>query len=208
MSVWKLEKPPLRRFWSKVAVKVGQVNESYEPCGSQFCAGCQAGGHCWQRWPCWEWKEKAHCGRRGELRGKFRMDGRRPSTHRAAWELSTRTCVLPWIGVNHHCDNTLCCNPRHLFLGPQSDNIKDMDAKGRRRSFTGPNLTKRSLTPEQEIAIKQRYAEKGVRYIAKGPKSKTPGRVTMQQLADEYGTNLATVSRTINGVIRHKGSEG
>jgi len=36
--------------------------------------------------------------------------------------------------VLHYCNNPKCCNPDHLFLGTQKDNIKDRDMKGRQRN--------------------------------------------------------------------------
>lgn len=36
------------------------------------------------------------------------------------------------LSVLHTCDETRCINPEHLFLGTQSDNMKDMWDKGRR----------------------------------------------------------------------------
>jgi len=33
--------------------------------------------------------------------------------------------------ANHHCDNRVCCNPKHIFIGTQKDNMEDAYSKGR-----------------------------------------------------------------------------
>jgi hypothetical protein len=46
--------------------------------------------------------------------------------------------------VLHKCDNTRCCNPDHLFLGTQSDNVKDMHNKGRHKAIWSEEARKKA----------------------------------------------------------------
>lgn len=39
--------------------------------------------------------------------------------------------------VCHHCDNTVCHNPSHLFAGTAMDNSEDMRRKGRQVRLLG-----------------------------------------------------------------------
>lgn len=77
---------------------------------------------------CWPWRLSLN--RPGGY-GRLMIGGKRgvPS-HRAAWTAANG--VIP-IGMKvlHRCDNPLCCNPAHLFLGTLAANNADRHAKGR-----------------------------------------------------------------------------
>jgi len=62
--------------------------------------------------------------------GQKYINGKRYRTHRLAWEWAYGP-IPEGILVLHHCDNPPCCNPNHLFLGTQSDNMRDCAKKGR-----------------------------------------------------------------------------
>lgn len=62
----------------------------------------------------------------------------RPNTyavHRLAYSVLVGE-IKTGLSVLHKCDNRSCCNPDHLFLGTQADNVKDMDSKGRRGTWS------------------------------------------------------------------------
>ncbi len=96
---------------------------------------------------CWVWKRSKSKGYGTVWDG---IINKRIQVHRRAWEL--------WIGpvpnglwVLHDCpggDNKACCNPTHMFLGNNSDNIKDAIEKGVMRHLDG------RLTREQILGIR------------------------------------------------------
>jgi len=65
--------------------------------------------------------------------GKMGIGTTTKSTHRWAYE-RFNGAIPKGKFVLHKCDNKTCVNPSHLFIGTQSDNIKDMYNKGRFRA--------------------------------------------------------------------------
>jgi hypothetical protein len=50
--------------------------------------------------------------------------------HRLAYEFVNGKIPQGMLAC-HHCDNRKCCNPEHIFIGTQKDNLYDMIDKGR-----------------------------------------------------------------------------
>jgi len=75
---------------------------------------------------CWEWQG----GKKPDGYGSAGYEGKSDLAHRVAWKL-TKGPIPKGMYICHSCDNPACCNPAHLFLGTQSDNMKDMIVKGR-----------------------------------------------------------------------------
>ena len=75
---------------------------------------------------CWLWRGS------GSRYGYIRDGKRTRSVHKVSWELHFGE-ITNGLFVLHKCDNPLCVNPDHLFLGTQLDNMQDMKKKSRGR---------------------------------------------------------------------------
>lgn len=77
---------------------------------------------------CWLWMKAKH--RQGY--GSIRFKNKFGLVHRVVWEVYKGE-IPEGMKVCHSCDQPACCNPDHLFLGTQKDNVYDMINKGRKK---------------------------------------------------------------------------
>ncbi len=104
---------------------------------------------------CWEWTGAVG----SDGYGRTWFNGKSWMAHRLSYHLMSK----PWMQaeipegmfVCHECDNPLCINPGHLFVGSADDNNKDMARKGRARGPLGESNGNSKLTKEDVLMIVQ-----------------------------------------------------
>lgn len=123
---------------------------------------------------CWMWLGKAPDGY-----GRFSYNGKLVVTSRLAFQLYHNCTLEKHNMVCHTCENTLCCNPKHLKQGNHCRKAKKA-VLGLRGQYNGRS----KLTNDQADEIRQRYDQ---------------GGITQLQLAKEYNVCASMISRVIVG---------
>lgn len=126
-----------KRYCSVACYRVVQRVMSKDSLPSRLLGNIEVGDPA----KCWPWRGK----RTPDGYGVVKVEGREDYAHRMVCELASGP--LGDRQALHRCDNPPCCNPAHIYPGTPADNIKDMDARGRRgRSY------KLSVETVQQIA--------------------------------------------------------
>lgn len=132
--------------------------------------------------------------------------GRMRSAHRVAYEIThgiqladaryLRTdtpCVL------HTCDNPPCCNPAHLRLGTQQENIQDASHK-RRLAFGDANSSRR--LPERlargDANGARKHPESRIRGSGQKAAKLTETDIPMIRSRRQKGETLSAIAQTYN----------
>ena len=129
---------------------------------------------------CWIWTG-ATCGPDRNY-GNFRYLGKNIKAHRLSYEIAFGPFSSELL-VCHKCDNGLCVNPSHLFIGTQKDNIDDMHKKGRavHVGLKGENHPRHKLTNADALEIRSLYAAGKSQYA----------------LADMFGVSRSTIANVV-----------
>lgn len=89
---------------------------------------------------CWEWEGSSNSHGYGTINVGGRIGNKHGitlSTHRVAKTLSMGEEIPDGLLVMHTCDNPPCCNPSHLEVGTDQDNMSDKVNKGRQPTILG-----------------------------------------------------------------------
>lgn len=135
---------------------------------------------------CWPWSLTPVMGY-----GHYKLRGERRRAHIVANHLATGVWPVGFC-ICHTCDNPICCNPAHLFIGTDKVNMQDKVSKGRHptgdRHWTKlkPHLTRRGESVNTAKLNPDRVREVRLLLAAK--------ELSQQQIADRFGVSQVAIS--------------
>lgn len=96
--------------------------------------------------------------------------------HRLSYFYHNNILSTEGLFVLHSCDTPACCNPAHLRLGTNQDNIADKLQRGRHQDAKGTANPNAKLTEKQALQI----------YLAKG---------TLTSIGQKFGVGFTLVHK-------------
>ena len=123
------------------------------------------------------------CGIKSNLRPRFTLNGERRTAYRVLWE-AERGPLTQEQYLCHTCDNSLCVNLDHLWIGNDKLNCADKIAKGRAKYPTEMSHGHRKIDLEIALHIRELYSTR---------------EYTTRQLGKTYNIDSKTIHALITG---------
>jgi hypothetical protein len=134
---------------------------------------------------CWIWNSRFNSA--GQIRANtFSLNGKIMRAYRASFILH-KGDIPEGAAICHNCDNPLCVNPDHLWVGSNAENTADMHNKRRANTPKGEQHSSAKLT-EADV--------KAIRLVM----SDAP-RGAQKALALRYGISKSTIQDIRSGKI-------
>ena len=132
---------------------------------------------------CWPWKGFVKL----SGHGLTSIKGRPMHTSRKAW-IVTHGPIKDGLQVLHKCDNAVCCNPDHLYLGTRIDNILDQWEQPAMAN-RGPRDGRRFLLTDEQLELLWLMRKEGA---------------TLRACADHFDISFTTVARYVTAIRKAK----
>lgn len=129
---------------------------------------------------CWLWQAF----RNPKGYGMISNGGYMALAHRVSWAIHNGKVPANKY-VLHRCDNPSCCNPKHLYIGTNADNVRDKVERGRsswprpERAGEGHPMVK--LTTEAVMEIRSEIGIRGAGVRLARKYGVRPSTITMIQ---------------------------